>query len=199
MGDVYIQHLAVLRERHERRMACLLKLNNQKKCFHSTRMPPPNRTLMPKGGTLLSKIKILISKSFDQIYIFLVTRIDLMLTKIVFYVVKGFGLIKRGMRVKRKRFFKQSNLPQKEKTYLSSGIYKFPAVMLVLSETFHVFESRIACIGNIFQGELLCLFGISSHKVFREENHPFRRNAWTFMKFIPGLHTTWHMCVFHDQ
>ena len=74
-------------------------------------MPPPNRTLMPKGGTLLSKIKILISKSFDQIYIFLVTRIDLMLTKIVFYVVKGFGLIKREMRVKRKRFFKQSNLP----------------------------------------------------------------------------------------
>ena len=24
-------------------------------------------------------------------------------------------------------------------------------------------------------------------------------NVWTFMKFIPGLHTTWHMCVFHDQ
>jgi hypothetical protein len=74
-------------------------------------MPPSNRTFMPKGGTLLSKIKILISKSFDQIYIFLVTRIDLMLTKIVFYVAKGFGLIKREMRVKRKRFFKQSNLP----------------------------------------------------------------------------------------
>jgi hypothetical protein len=27
-GEVYIQHLAVLKERHERRMACLLKLNN---------------------------------------------------------------------------------------------------------------------------------------------------------------------------
>jgi hypothetical protein len=49
------------------------------------------------------------------------------------------------------------------------------------------------------EGELLFLFDTSSHKVFREENHPFRRNAWTFMKFIPGLHTTWHMCVFHVQ
>ena len=28
-GEVYIQHLAVLKERHERRMACLLKLNNE--------------------------------------------------------------------------------------------------------------------------------------------------------------------------
>jgi hypothetical protein len=49
------------------------------------------------------------------------------------------------------------------------------------------------------EGELFFLFDTSSLKVFREENHPFRRNAWTFMKFIPGLHTTWHMCVFHDQ
>jgi hypothetical protein len=49
------------------------------------------------------------------------------------------------------------------------------------------------------KGELLFLFDTSSHKLFREENHPFRRNAWTFIKFIPGLHTTWHMCVFHDQ
>jgi hypothetical protein len=48
------------------------------------------------------------------------------------------------------------------------------------------------------EGTLLFLFDTSSHKVFRE-NHPFRRNAWTFMKFIPGLHTTWHICVFHDQ
>jgi hypothetical protein len=46
------------------------------------------------------------------------------------------------------------------------------------------------------EGELLFLFDTSSHKVFRKENHLFRRNAWTFMKFIPGLHTTWHMCVF---
>jgi hypothetical protein len=42
------------------------------------------------------------------------------------------------------------------------------------------------------EDELLFLFDTSSRKVFREENHPF-------MKFIPGLHTTWHMCVFHDQ
>ena len=27
-GEVYIQHLAALKERHERRMACLLKLHN---------------------------------------------------------------------------------------------------------------------------------------------------------------------------
>jgi hypothetical protein len=27
-GEVYIQHLAALKERHERRMACLLKLQN---------------------------------------------------------------------------------------------------------------------------------------------------------------------------
>jgi hypothetical protein len=75
--------------------------------------------------------------------------------------------------------------------------------MLVLSESFHAFESRIACRCNRFpsrrQGELLFLFDTSSRKVFREENHPFRRNAWTLMKFIPGVHTTWHMCVFHDQ
>jgi hypothetical protein len=38
--------------------------------------------------------------------------------------------------------------------------------MLVLSESFHVFESRIACKCN---------------------------------RFIAGLHTIWHMCVFHDQ
>jgi hypothetical protein len=49
------------------------------------------------------------------------------------------------------------------------------------------------------EGELLFLFDTSSRKVFREENHPFRRNAWTLMKFIPGVHTTWHMCVFHDK
>jgi hypothetical protein len=37
-GEVYIQHLAVLKEMHERRMACLLKLNNKKKCVHSPRL-----------------------------------------------------------------------------------------------------------------------------------------------------------------
>jgi hypothetical protein len=61
------------------------------------------------------------------------------------------------------------------------------------------FESRVADSLAEDEGELLFLFDISSHKVFREENHPFRRNAWTFMKCIPGLHTTWHLCVFHDQ
>jgi hypothetical protein len=49
-GEVYIQHLAVLKKKHERRMECLLKLNNYEKCFYSTRMPPSNRKLMPKGG-----------------------------------------------------------------------------------------------------------------------------------------------------
>jgi hypothetical protein len=34
--------------------------------------------------------------------IFAEPRIDLMSTNFVFYIVKGFGLIKRGMRVKRK-------------------------------------------------------------------------------------------------
>jgi hypothetical protein len=44
------------------------------------------------------------------------------------------------------------------------------------------------------EGELLFLFDTSSYKVFREKNHPFRRNVWTFiMKFTPVLHTTWHM------
>ena len=108
------------------------------------------------------------------------------------------------------RFFKQRCLPQKEKTYLSSGNYK---------TCFIIYNSLLSCLScqNHFmflnrgqhvdvtdslaedEGELLFLFDTSSHKVFREENHPFRRNAWTFMKFIPGLHTTWHMCVFHDQ
>ena len=59
----------------------------------------------------------------------------------------------------------------------------------------------IACRCNRFPSwrRRLFLFDTSSHKVFREENHPFRKNAWTFMKFIPGLHTTWHMCVFYGQ
>jgi hypothetical protein len=34
--------------------------------------------------------------------IFAGPRIDIMSTKILLYIVKGFGLIKRGMRVKRK-------------------------------------------------------------------------------------------------
>jgi len=32
-GEVYIQHLVVIKERHERRMACLLKLNNSEETF----------------------------------------------------------------------------------------------------------------------------------------------------------------------
>jgi hypothetical protein len=40
------------------------------------------------------------SRSTDCIFVG--PRINLMSTKILFYIVKGFGLIKRGMRVKRK-------------------------------------------------------------------------------------------------
>jgi hypothetical protein len=39
--------------------------------------------------------------------------------------------------------------PEKKLT-CHQGIIKFPAVMLVLSESFHVFESRIACRCNRF-------------------------------------------------
>jgi hypothetical protein len=77
--------------------------------------------------------------------------------------------------------------------------------MPVLSESFHVFESRIACRGNRFLSRkrrraALSIWHQLTQSIQRgEENHPFSRNTWTFMKFIPGLHTTWHMCVFHDQ
>jgi hypothetical protein len=87
--------------------------------------------LTQNSSTLLSKINILISKSFAQIYIIFVTMwvckikgknrssryqvgsLNVFLqelestyfwlsTEMLFYIVKGFGLIKRGMRVKRK-------------------------------------------------------------------------------------------------
>jgi hypothetical protein len=40
--------------------------------------------------------------SWKSMHFFAGPRFDLMSTKFVFYIVKGFGLIKRGMRVKRK-------------------------------------------------------------------------------------------------
>jgi hypothetical protein len=49
---------------------------------------------------------------------------------------------------------------------------------------------------NTFAEDLIDVLTVENDK---RENHLFRRNAWTFMKFIPRLHTTWHMCVFHDQ
>ena len=106
------------------------------------------------------------------------------------------------------RFFKQSCLPSKEKTYLSSGNYKtffYNSLLSCLScQNRFMFLNRgqhvdVTDFLAEDKGELLFLFDTSSRKVFREENHPFRRNAWTLMKFIPGVHTTWHMCVFHDQ
>jgi hypothetical protein len=50
-----------------------------------------------------------------------------MSTKFLFYIVKCFGLIKRGMRVKRKDnqgFSSKAACHKKKKTYLSSGNYK---------------------------------------------------------------------------
>ena len=55
-----------------------------------------------------SDIKVICSEQVQQISsrstecIFAGPRIDLMSTTFLFYIVKGFGLIKRGMRVKRK-------------------------------------------------------------------------------------------------
>jgi hypothetical protein len=64
--------------------------------------------------------------------IFAGPRIDLMSRTFLFYIVKGFGLIKRGMRVKRKcnhfkcnqGFSTKAACHKKKKTYLSSGNYK---------------------------------------------------------------------------
>jgi hypothetical protein len=129
-------------------------------------------------------------------------RIDVMSTKIVFYIFNGFGLIKRGMRVKRKcnhfqcnqGFSSKAVCHKKKKTYLSC--LSCQNHFMFLNRGYHVDVTDSLAED---EGELLFLFDTSSHKIFRKENHPFRRNAWTFMKFIPGLHTTWHMCVFHDQ
>jgi hypothetical protein len=75
-----------------------------------------------------------------------------MSTKFLFYIVKGFGLKKRGMRVKRKcnhfkcnQGFPTKLLAIKRKKLTSHQEIIKLAVMLVLSEIFHVFESRIAC------------------------------------------------------
>ena len=76
-------------------------------------------------------------------------RIDVMSTKIVFYIFNGFGLIKRGMRVKRKCNHFQCNQGFSSKAVCHKKKKNLPA-MLVLSESFHVFESRIACRCNRF-------------------------------------------------
>ena len=125
-----------------------------------------------------------------------------MSTKILFYIVKDFGLIKRGMRVKRKcndfkcnqGFSSKAACHKKKQTYLSCLSCQNHFMFLNRGQHVDVAYSLAED-----EGEMLFLFDTSSHKVFREDNHPFRRNVWTFMKFIPGLHTTWHMCVFHDQ
>ena len=57
------------------------------------------------------------SRSTDCI--FAGPRIDPMSTKMLFYIVKGFGLIKRGMRVKRKCNHFKFNQGFSSKTYLS--------------------------------------------------------------------------------
>ena len=127
------------------------------------------------------------------------SRIDVMSTKIVFYIFNGFGLIKRGMRVKRKcnhfqcnqGFSSKAACHKKKKLTCHQGIIK-----LVLHPCCQV--SCLSCQNHFMflnrgqhvdvtdslaedEGELLFLFDTSSHKVFREENHPFRRNAWTFI------------------
>ena len=66
-------------------------------------------------------------------------RIDLMSTKFVFYIVKGFGLIKRGMRVKRKCNHFKCNQGFSSK----AACHKKKKLTGLLSESFHVFESRI--------------------------------------------------------
>ena len=101
------------------------------------------------------------------------------------------------MRVKRKC---NQGFSSKEKSYLFYNsllsCLSCQNHFMFLNRGKHVYVTDYLAEGK---GELLFLFDTSSHKVFREENHPCRRNAWTFIKFIPGLHTTWHMCVFYDQ
>lgn len=105
------------------------------------------------------------------------------------------------MRVKRKwnqGFSIKAACHKKKKNYLSDC---HTSLVRIISY-FWIADSMYVDVTDFLaedEGDLLFLYNTSSHKVFREENHLFRRNVWTSMKFIPGLHMTWHMCVFHDQ
>jgi hypothetical protein len=96
---------------------------------------------------------------------------------------------------------------KREKLAWHQGNYKtcfiiFLAVMFVLSEYVHVFESRIACRCNRFPSRrrkraALSIWHQLIQSIQRGESS-FQEKCMDF-QFIPGLQTTWHMCVFHDQ
>jgi hypothetical protein len=76
--------------------------------------------------------------------------------------------------------------------------------MLVLSESFHGFESRIACRCNRFPSRrrlwaALSIWHQLTQSIQRGESS-FQEKCMDFHEIHPSpeLHTTWHMCVFHD-
>ena len=109
-----------------------------------------------------------------------------MSTKMLFYIVKGIGLIKRGMRVKRKcnhfkgnqGFSSKSACHKKKKLTCHQGINDSLLSCLSCQNNFMFLNRRqhVDVTDSLAEdeGELLFLFDTSSHKVFREENDPFR-------------------------
>jgi hypothetical protein len=130
-----------------------------------------------------------------------------MSTTFLFYIVKGFGLIKRGMGVKRKcnhfkcnqGFSSKAACHKKKKLTCHQGII-FPAVMLVLSESFHVFESQIACRCNRFPSRrrrraALSIWHQLTQSIQRGESS-FQEKCMNFHEIHPRVaYDLAHVCI----
>ena len=102
------------------------------------------------------------------------------------------------------RFFKQSCLPWKEKTYLSSGNYKtcfiIPCCHACLSESFHVFELRIACRCNRFPSRrrrraALSIWHQLTQSIQRGESY-FQEKCIDFHEIHPRVaYYLTHVCI----
>ena len=131
--------------------------------------------------------------------------------KNLFYIVKGFGLIKRGMRVKRKcnhfkcnqGFSSKAACHEKKKLTCHQGIIKLVNSLLscLSCQNHFMFLNRgqhVDITDSLAEdeGELFFLFDTSSHKVFRKENHPFQEKCMDFHEIHPRVaYDLTHVCI----